>query len=322
MTARVPRAGRGDEIGEDPTPATVGSPRRPRCADVADAAGDPVEGTAPPADHWFLVEHPGPWTRYVLADPRFDRTAAAALDRWALAHEGRVLFVRRPGRPARDGSRRRWFRVDSRPGRETVRTGWFTAERELADVVAHPAAGARYDEPLVAVCTHGRHDTCCAVRGRPLAAALAAVAPDATWEASHLGGCRFAAAGVLLPHGIVLGHVPPGEAPEIVARYAAGLLPERGVRGRSAFPPVVQAAQHHARAATGAYGVDALVPVDVRTDPAGNWHVTLADPAATVVLRQRQVDTGRPLTCAATRPGWMRVFDLVDVALPAPAPSA
>jgi hypothetical protein len=37
-----------------------------------------------------------------------------------------------------------------------------------------------------------------------------------------------------------------------------------------------------------------------------------------VVLRQRQVDTGRPLTCAATRPGRMRVFDLVEVVLPAP----
>lgn len=327
MTPALPegrdRGGTDSGGGRDVGPGLVPPSR---CADVADAAGDPVEGTAPPADHWFLVEHPGPWARYVLADPRFDRTAAAALDRWALAHEGRVLLVRRPGRPTRDGSRRRWFRVDSRPGRETVRAGWFTAERELADVVAHPAAGVHHDGPLVAVCTHGRHDTCCAVRGRPLAAAFAAVTPEATWEASHLGGCRFAAAGVLLPHGVVLGHVPPGDAPEIAARYAAGLLPRRGVRGRSAFPPAVQAAQHHARAATGAYGVDALTPVDVRSDAdghgVGTWRITFTDPAATVVLRQREVDTGRPLTCAATRPGWMRVFDLVETVVPASSPSA
>ena len=74
---------------------------RPRCADVAAAAGDPLEGTAPPAEQWLLVEHPGPWDRYVLADPRLDRTAAVALDRWARAESGRVLFVRRPDRPGR-----------------------------------------------------------------------------------------------------------------------------------------------------------------------------------------------------------------------------
>jgi len=32
------------------------------------------------------------------------------------------------------------------------------------------------------------------------------------------------------------------------------------------------------------------------------------------VLRERRVDTDRPLTCAATATGWMRVFDLLDVA--------
>ena len=54
-----------------------------RCADAAEAAGDPMEGSAPPADHWFLVEHQGPWDRFVLAGSGFDRAAAGALDRWA-----------------------------------------------------------------------------------------------------------------------------------------------------------------------------------------------------------------------------------------------
>ena len=297
-----------------------GATRWPQCAAVAEAAGDPLPGSAPPAQQWFLVEHPGPWERVVLADPRVDRAAAGALDRWAVTHGGRVLFVRRPGRAAADGDgRRRWLRVDSRPGREGVRAGWFADERELVDVVGDPSAGAPADGPLFLVCTHGRHDTCCAVRGRPLAAAFAAAAPDATWECSHVGGCRFAAAAVLLPHGIVLARVPPEDAAGIAARYAGGLLPESGIRGRASLPPVVQAAQHHAREATGDHGVDTLVPVDVRGDAAGTWHVTFADPAATVVLRQRQVATGRPLTCAATRPGTMRVFDLVDVALGTPA---
>ena len=209
---------------------------------------------------------------------------------------------------------RRWFRVDGRPGHESLRTGLFTAEAELVDVIADPAAGVADDEPLVLVCAHGRHDTCCAVRGRPLAAALAADLPERTWEASHVGGCRFAAAMVLLPHGVVLGNVAAADGPKIAAGYAAGQLPERGVRGRASLSPVVQAAQHHARMATGEYGVDALRPVDASPDEAGSWHVRFADPEVTIVLRERRVDTDRRLTCAATAPGWMRVFDLLDVA--------
>ena len=279
-----------------------------------------MEGTAPPADRWFLVEHPGPWDRFVLNDPRFDRTAAAALDRWARAESGRVLFVRRPGRAVR-AAQRRWFRVDSRPGHESVRTGLFTEERELADLVTDPAVGAVHDGPLFLVCTHGRHDTCCAVRGRPLAAALAADRAD-TWESSHIGGCRFAAALVLLPHGVVLGHIPAEDGPGVAARYAAGLLPAaQRVRGRTSLPVAVQAAQHHARLATGADGVAELVPTGCHDEDGGTWRVTFTRPDVTVVLRQRRVDTDRPLTCAATRPGWLRVFDVVAVTVGTPVPS-
>lgn len=289
-----------------------------RCSDVAEAAGDRPEGTAPPAEHWFLVEYAGPWERYILADPRWDPAVARTLDAWARASNGRVLFIRRPARASRPtgrtGSERRWFRVDSRPGHEAIRTGTYTTQQELPGALADPAAGEPSGDPLYLACTHGRHDTCCAVRGRPLAAAVAATAPDATWETSHIGGCRFAAALVLLPHGIVLGGVPPAAGPDVAAAYAAGVLPREWVRGRSAFPPAVQAAQHQARIATGAYDVDALVPTSATTTEPDLWHVTFADPEVTVVLRERRETADRPLTCAATAFGWLRLFDLVEVA--------
>ncbi len=296
-------------------------PDRPRCADAAEAAGDPLEGTAPPADHWFLVEHPGPWNRFILAGPGFDPVAAAVLDRWARDTNGRVLFIRRPGRRERS-AQRSWFRVDGRPGHESVRTGHFSAEAELVDVVADPGAGVPHDGRLVLVCAHGRHDTCCALRGRPLAAAMAAALPECTWESSHLGGCRFAAALVLLPHGVVLGNVAAADGPGIATAYAQGLLPEHGVRGRASLPPAVQAAQHHARVATGAFEVDALRPVELTDEGAGTWLVRFTDPEVRVALRERRVAADRPLTCAATVPGWMRVFDLLDVALATPQRAA
>lgn len=304
-----------------PTPGTW-----PRCSFVADAAGDPREGSAPPAERWFLLEHRGPWGRTALAQSGIDPDAAAALSGWAAAEGGRVLLVRRPGRSgarSADGTApvRRWFRVDSRPGHESIRTGSFTAESEL--VAAVHRDGEPHDGRLHLVCAHGRHDTCCAVRGRPLAAALAVSDPDGVWECSHIGGCRFAPALVLLPHGYALGGVPATDAPAVVRAYRDGVLDPRWVRGRSSLPPAAQAAQHHARAATGATGVDALGLVAATSvrHPGGapGWRVELTDPDCSVLLVERYVDAGRPLTCAATAPGRMRVFDLVEITLSAAA---
>ncbi|GAA3357493.1 sucrase ferredoxin [Saccharopolyspora gregorii] len=282
----------------------------PRCSFVAEAAGDPLEGSAPPAQRWFLLEHPGPWGRDALTGSGLDPAVVTAITGWAADAGARVLLVRRPGRNA-SGAVRRWFRVDSRPGRESVRGGAVASAAELVDAVDAP--GEPVAGPLNLVCAHGRHDTCCAVRGRPVAAALAAAAPGGTWECSHLGGCRFAPALVLLPHGYALGGIPAVDAVGAARDYAAGNLDARWVRGRTSLPPAAQAAQHHARAATGATGVDELRPVAVEPDGDAGWRVELADPDVAVRLRERWVATGRPLTCAATAPGRMRVFDLLDL---------
>jgi hypothetical protein len=277
----------------------------PRCSFAAGAAGDPLEGTAPQTGRWLLIEHPGPWPPQALTALPADVTDALA--DW----EGRAVLVRRPGRARRAGPRQ-WFRVDARPGHESVRTGTYRFTSEL--VAAVDAPGKPYAGPLVLVCSHGRHDTCCAVRGRAVAAALAAADPEPVWECSHVGGCRFAPAVVLLPHGYVLGGLDPADAPATLAAYRAGRLDPGTVRGRSALPPAVQAAQHHARLATGATGVDDLRLVHVVRDdlPDGttDWQVELAAPDCSVLLRERYVDTGRPLTCAAAAPGRMRVFDV------------
>jgi hypothetical protein len=283
----------------------------PRCSFAADLAGDQREGTAPPGDRWFLVEHPGPWPSAALAALP---VAGSALAAWAEDAAGRVLLIRRPGRD-RPAAARRWFRVDARPGRESVRTGSYVDESELAGAVAAP--GAPYPGPLILICVHGRHDTCCAVRGRPVAAALAAADPEPVWECSHIGGCRFAPTGVLLPHGYALGGLDPAGAPAVAAAYRAGHLVPQVVRGRSTLPPAAQAAQHHARLATGTTGVDGLRLVhadrDDRSDGTIDRHVVLAEPECSILLHERREAAGRPLTCAATAEGWMRVFDALKI---------
>lgn len=297
----------------------VARPGWARCSFVAQEAGDPLVGTAPPAQRWLLVEHHGPWGRAGFAGSGLDPAVVRDLDRWARSTAGRVVLIRRPGRAAeRAGGPLRWFLADSRPGREQLRTGVVDGVAALAQVAAqlagHPddPSGTAVIDPLVLVCAHGRHDTCCAVRGRPIAAALAGSHPDATWECSHIGGCRFAPAVVLLPHGFVLGSVPdPATALDAFARYRAGTVDARHLRGRSSLPPAAQAAQNAARLALGADGVDDLVAVDVASDAAAGdgaprWRVRLGSPDCLVRLTEHRVEPGRPLTCSATVPGWFR----------------
>ncbi|MQA14547.1 MAG: hypothetical protein GEV09_10355 [Pseudonocardiaceae bacterium] len=288
-----------------------------RCAELAHAEDEPRHATAPPATRWLLVEHSGPWGRRALSGSGLDPQVATALGSWADLSAGRVTLIRRYGSPHRSGHRR-WYLADSRPGHEMVRGGNFGDERELLDVLDGAAPGEPVDDPLYLVCAHGRHDACCAVRGRPVAAALATEYPDRTWECSHVGGDRFAANLVVLPHGFYYGHVPASEAVALARAYDEGVVEPRWLRGRSSVPAAVQAAQHHARLATGERGVDAFVPRGVESAGPQEWQVRLRGPdGADMVLRVREQARGvdRPLTCAAVAPGRIRSFELVEPAV-------
>jgi hypothetical protein len=297
------------------------NPARFYCADAAALADDPLPATAPPADQWLLVEHHGPWGPRALADTRLDPVAVAAMQRWVRERSGRATLIRPAGGPYHARPHKRWFLVDARPGMERIRSGWLSNQRQLVDVLADPHAGETSDEPIYLICGHGKRDPCCAIRGRPVAAALTRQWPQRAWECTHLGGDRFAANVVLLPHGLYYGRLTPDTALEVVALYNSGLVEPRLLRGRSSLPAFVQAAQHHARLSLGDDRVDVLPPVDVRPLDADTWQVRLRtadDGLITVLVRARTVVTDRPLTCTGRAQDGFRTFDLIDIHQPSP----
>lgn len=277
------------------------------------ARGDSPVATAAPAQRWLLIEQPGPWGRDALAESRFDRTVVPALAHRSRAENVRLLLVRRPGaRLAETG--RRWAYADSRPGREGLWWSVRSSDAELLDVPWDGSLGDPATGPVYLVCAHGSHDACCALRGRPLARTLPAAGPAAVWECSHLGGDRFAANVLVLPHGFYYGQVP-GDGAELVAAHDAGQVALPWLRGRAGVPAPGQAAQHHARGALGLLGIDELPVTGVRSlTPPGaqveRWVVTLAGPAGDVVttVESRPSPTAARLTCHATHPAHSRTW--------------
>ena len=288
-----------------------------RCAPSAERRGDARLGTASPTPRWFLVEQPGGWGSEALLDSSLDPAVGAELRRrWEDGAGIRVVLIRRPGRrPGRRlvRARKAWAMVDSRAGRERVGWGSWTDPAELLDVPVGTAAGEP-GGPLYLVCAHGRHDPCCAIRGRPVAEALAAARPGAAWECSHVGGDRFAANLVALPHGLFYGHVTPAAAPAVAAAYERGEVRLDLLRGRSAFAPPAQAAQHHARLALRETAVDALRPLGMARIAERTWQVRLAAPpgALLVTVRAGLAPPVR-LTCSSTRAQRPRSWELVGI---------
>ena len=286
-----------------------------RCSVQSLARGDSPVATAAPVQRWLLIEQPGPWGREALTESRFDAAAAGPLARRSRAEGVRLLLIRRPGDRLAD-SGRRWAYVDSRPGREGL---WWSVRDSDEDLLTAPwdgSVGEPASGPTYLVCTHGGHDACCALRGRPLARALPAPGPADVWECSHLGGDRFAANVLVLPHGFYYGQVP-GDGAELVAAHTAGQVVLPWLRGRAGVPPPGQAAQHFAREALGLLGVDDLpvVAVAQRTPPGAEterWVVTLAGPDGDVVtdVESRPSAATALLTCRATHPAHWRIWDV------------
>lgn len=294
-----------------------------RCADAARDRGDDLVATAPPARRQLLVEVPGPWGRSALTESRLDHYVAGRLAERA-AHAGvRVLVVRRPGRAPADGAGRAWALADTRPGHEAVAWGRWEDPHDLVKLDLTAPVAPAGPQRVALVCAHARHDVCCALRGRPVAAALAGGTDWDVWECSHLGGDRFAANLLLLPSGELFGRLDPDGAVEVVRRFDTGRVALAHWRGRYGRSPVEQAALWHAADVLGDDRLGAVGVVGVEEWPGERWTVEVehSDGAAGGrLLLHLAASTTRPqlLTCGALAPSRSRVIDLEGPPEPLP----
>ncbi len=284
-----------------------------RCSAAAIDRADPLVGSAPQHRGWLMLEHPGPWPVDAVAGSGITPGVLDAVTRACSRAGVRPLLVRRPGRRTRDLGRR-WIlaRLDG-----SVVDGLWERDEDLVAAVAalDGTAGDAPDPgspsnalPLLLVCAHGVHDTCCAVRGRPVAAALARHWPDQVWECSHIGGDRFAPNVVVLPDGFYYGRLDPDTAVTVIGAHLAGVVDTVHLRGLAAYAPPVQTAvaagyQRYAPLPPGAVSVVDVRHVGPHDGHGSETFVRLAVGAEQVDVHVLSVR--RPaahLTCRAARP--------------------
>ena len=284
------------------------------CSDAAEQRGDDLEGTGSRGLRWLAVELSGAWGHHAFLDSptTIDPTLGRAIVRRAEREGMRIVAIRKPGRRPTE-KRWRWAIADARPGQESLRWGEAADPHHLLAIHLDGSEGIESADPLVAVCAHGKHDRCCAVRGRRAAAAIHAEFPEWTWECSHLGGDRFAATMIVLPHGLYYGRMDTDDPGRPVRLFREGRVEVARLRGRSSLPEVVQAAQHHARLRFGSDGIDDFAPLEVSPD-GDETDVTLAGPDSPVVVRIAESRSEPIFTmCLARNAGPVRQFRLVSI---------
>lgn len=296
-------------------------PERFRCAVASRAADEPLHGTASRVRSWLLLEQPGPWGRNALIESRLDRQVGMTLRSASRRSGVRVLLVRRLGwhdQPegprrvylAHSGPQQSWIeQLDVADPGDVLRIDLDALTRDEP-----PGLGAPGPRSVHLVCTNGKHDSCCADFGRPVVRALADAGVPEVWESSHVGGDRFAANIVCLPHGVYFGRVEPDEAWALLDGFDRGELALDHYRGRSCFPPLVQSAEIFIRRELGEARLDGVrFAGGRRIDPdqvVARFSVGDRTLSATV---RRELAEPSQLTCAAEGPGSPWRYHLVSI---------
>jgi len=301
------------------------------------ARDEPLLATASVVRSWLLVEQPGPWGADALRESDLPAHVADTLYDRSTTHDVRVVLLRRPERRAQrsamhDDRQGMEAQVDD-GGREcfVAHSGpdepWMEQRRlsgiddvlglDLAAVAAgrRPGFGRASPSPIYLVCTNSRHDPCCGRLGRPTALALADAVGDSVWECSHIGGERFAANLVCLPHGLYFGRVQPDDAPRIAAAYERGEIDLAHYRGRAGDPFVVQAADLLVRRRHGLTAIDDLRHLGHRAVGTDIVDVVfgIAD-GGRLEARVGRIAEAEPrvLTCHSGRPGRPWAYSLLS----------
>ena len=250
------------------------------CSEYSKSVGEPLFGTAPRTDVWILIEYP-----YAHAAKAFEESSLSepiknhlGAFQQNIPHSRRLLIKKQSDKIEQNSHLFLAVSNDanSRMHRFELKTYEDILELDFSAILEDASiySGNRYLQPIYLVCTNGKRDRCCAKFGLSLYENLSNLAPQATWQSSHVGGHRFAPNVISLPSGIYYGRFPHEDAGRLAASADAGKILIDHYRGRACYPPEVQAAEFHLRSQTGIdaeYAYHLLESISTQQDL---WKVT------------------------------------------------
>jgi hypothetical protein len=223
--------------------AAVTVPDRFFCTESARLRGDPMAGTAPRGFAWVLIEYRGGWPVNGFDGLAIEPRTKALVSSAAHVAQARVLLIRRHGRHSHAVPRRWAVLRHENSGARRQHWGTWTRDEDLAEIAtALNVPGELGRPPVILVCAHGRHDPCCAVRGRPVGGALSERWPELVWECTHVGGDRFAANVVVAPDGVYYGGLDAESCLTTMEAHLADRVHAEHLRGYTDLFPPQQAA--------------------------------------------------------------------------------
>lgn len=212
------------------------------CRDLSLERGEPHEGTGNAPKRALLLA----WPRGKWRTPRWESTdmsPALANAIHKAAQSGlHVALVDRVGES--DGLPQLMAQPESI-------SADFASEEALIAAINDYADGkvfvGTYDPRItILVCTDSRRDACCARYGFSTYKALVEIADKSQFhivQATHIGGCRFAASLMVLPHRQRYGRMTAGQTPAFLEALSRGQIFLPAYKGRTDTPEHLQVAE-------------------------------------------------------------------------------
>lgn len=251
--------------------STTRNPRSGTSQSCSDVTVEPLPGTAKSGGLILALEYTRGWGRDILDGEALGKELTGQIKRYLKTYRAQLQFIRRPGRAGQQEQDSAALYI-ANAGAEppTLEYLELTGPEDLLQVdLSTPGSvpgAVRVDHPLLLVCTHGKRDMCCAVKGRPLAGGLHREYPEITWESSHTKGHRFAPSMILLPWNYSFGTLDLAGASAMLDDVLAGRLPVTGNRGRGTLDSRAQVAEL-AVAAVLAEAGDPAAPGELQVSP-------------------------------------------------------
>ena len=225
------------------------------CSELAVQLDEQLFGTATRVDTWLLLSYSGSYSRKAFGEAGIPAQVKEHLNAASRSlPNSRIQLIKQGPQSTAEMV---FYVAVAKELRPVLYRFDLNSYEDLLniDVRAVAQGDPQYDndvdeEPVYLVCTHAMHDRCCARFGLPVYKQMSSRTGMNVWQTTHLGGHRFAANAIGLPHGIMYGRLSPPDVTPLITECLGQTILLGKYRGRTCYEALEQAAEYFVRKQT------------------------------------------------------------------------